>query len=270
MMRRFTGLSTLLSLLLLVGWLPGGQMSSSEIQVVSKFVGTTIDIPEQQYYRLFDDVPDFINAQFQASGNGFKAVIRTRSGWRTRRYSAREFYDLGLAIDLAGPIDSLVLVELSGQPAFEETVAAMQRLPQGVKMVIYREEEGKVRGRYQRFEGQYFKLQGRWGRVNLVPLDGVTHLRYRDLPQPEIIKDVRVAAVTTAAGMASAAGLNWLLGVSGFDNRWSNVFRGGLAGLAVSKITMHWGRVRRAEVHTVGISPEVRKKITTYTILTFN
>ncbi|MCH7851949.1 MAG: hypothetical protein IIC41_04075, partial [Candidatus Marinimicrobia bacterium] len=48
-MRRFTGLSTLLSLLLLVGWLPGGQMSSSEIQVVSKFVGTTIDIPEQQY-----------------------------------------------------------------------------------------------------------------------------------------------------------------------------------------------------------------------------
>lgn len=238
--------------------------------MVSKFVGTTIDIPEQKYYRIFDDVPDFINAQFQASGNGFKALIRTRSGWRSLRYSAREFYDLGLAIDLAGPIDSLVLLELTGKPAFEETVAAMQELPLGVRMVIYREREGKVRGRYQQFEGQYFHLQGRWGRMRLVPLAGVTRLRYRDLPQPELHKDVRVAAATTIAGMLAAAGLNRLLGVAGFDNRWSNVFRGGLAGLAASKLTMYLGRVRRAEVHTVSISPEVREKIATYTILTFN
>ncbi len=269
-MRRFTGLSKLFSLLLMMGLLPARQMSSGEIPVVSKFVGTTIDIPEQQYYRIFEKVPDFINAQFQETGNGFKAIIRTRSGWRTRRYSAREFYDLGLAIDLAGPIDSLVLVELSGKIAFEEMVAAMQELPLGVKIVIYREKERRVRGRYQGFEGQHFHLQGRRGRLRLVPLDGVTRLRYRDLPQSELRKDVRVAAATTIAGMLAAAGLNRLLSVGGFDNRWSNVFRGGLAGLAASKITMHWGRVRRAEVHTVAISPEVREKIATYTILTFN
>ncbi len=269
-MRRFTGLSKLFSLLLLMGWLPARQMSPSEVPVVSKFVGTTIDIPEQQYYRLFEKVPDFINAQFQETGNGFKAIIRTRSGWQTRRYSAREFYDLGLAIDLAGPIDSLVLVELSGQLAFEETVAAMQELPLGVKMVIYREKESRVRGRYQGFEGQHLHLQTRRGRVRLVPLDGMTRLRYRDLPQPELLKDVRVAAATTITGMLAAAGWNRLQSVRGFDNRWSNVFRGGLAGLAASKFTIHLGRVRRAEVHTVAISPEVRKKIATYTILTFN
>jgi hypothetical protein len=269
-MRRFTGLSKLFSLLLTVGLLPARQMSPGEVQVVSKFVGTTIDIPEQQYYRIFDKVPDFINAQFQGTGNGFKAIIRTRRGGLVRRYSAREFYDLGLAIDLAGPIDSLVLVELSGKPAFEETVAAMQELPLGVKMVIYREKDRRVRGRYQGFEGQHFHLQARRGRLRLEPLDGMTRLRYRDLPRPELLKDVRVAAATTIAGMLAAVGLNWKLRIRDFDSRGNNVFWGGLAGLAAAKFTMHWGRVRRAEVHRVTISPEVREKIATYTILTFN
>jgi len=269
-MGRYSGLSILISLLLPAILTAAGQTGSGEIPVVSEFVGTTIDIPEQQYYRIFDNVPGFINAQFKETGTGFKATIRSRTGWQTRRYTAREFYDLGLAVDLAGPIDSLVLIELSGQITFERTVAAMQELPLGVKMVIYREGDRPARGRYQGFEGQYFHLKGRRSRINRVPLDGVKRIRYRDLPQPELRKDVKLAAATAVAGMLAGAGMNRLTSISGFNNRWANVFRGGIVGLAGAPVVMHIGRIQRAEVHWVKIPPQDREKITIFTILRFD
>ncbi|MEE9466580.1 MAG: hypothetical protein V3W14_13510, partial [Candidatus Neomarinimicrobiota bacterium] len=212
-MGRYSGLSILISLLLPAILTAAGQTGSGEIPVVSEFVGTTIDIPEQQYYQIFDNVPGFISAQFKETGTGFKATIRTRKGWENRRYTAREFYDLSLAVDLAGPIDSLVLIELTGRITFEQTVTAMQELPLEVKMVIYREQGKPARGRYQGFEGQFFHLKGRRGRIERVPLDGVKRIRYRDLPQPELRKDAKFAATTAVAGMVAGAGLNRFLGI---------------------------------------------------------
>ncbi|MFB0517574.1 MAG: hypothetical protein ACETWG_13375, partial [Candidatus Neomarinimicrobiota bacterium] len=106
---------TAISTLLLVSLLAGQQRGAWEIPVVSKYVGATIDIPEQEYYQIFGKARGFLSAQFRETAKGFEAIIQTERGWLTRSYTRREFYDLGLAVDLRGPIDPRVWVELSGQ-----------------------------------------------------------------------------------------------------------------------------------------------------------
>ena len=133
---KYLNLLTRASVGLLAGSLVA-QTTGPDIRVVSQIVGATIDIPEQEYYRIFDRVEGFLSAQFLEVDGGFEARIRTERGRLRRAYSSRRFYDLGLAIDLRGPIDPLVLAVLSGQIAFEETVAHIARFPRGVVMAIY-------------------------------------------------------------------------------------------------------------------------------------
>lgn len=266
-MRKFSGLSRALSLFLLAVAARGQVLPTEEIPVVSEYVGTTIDIPEQEYYQIFDRVRGFLSAQFQETSDGFEAVIQTERRWLKRRYSFRAFHDLALSIDLKGPIDPEVWKELSGQIVFEATVAEMQKLPTGVTMILFLESGKGYRGVYQGFEGRYFQLQSR-RRDRMVPLEDVLRIWYREGPVPDLEKDVRVYAVTALSGMAVAEGWNRLAGVDDFDTRWRNRFIGGLGGLCASPWIVHWLRVRRAPVHQLKLPRETRMKIDTFTYIT--
>lgn len=266
---KYLNLLTRASVGLLAGSLVA-QTTGPDIRVVSQIVGATIDIPEQEYYRIFDRVEGFLSAQFLEVDGGFEARIRTERGRLRRAYSSRRFYDLGLAIDLRGPIDPLVLAVLSGQIAFEETVAHIERFPRGVVMAIYRDKAKPTRGVFEGFEDHHFYLKGRRGRIKKVPIEGLVRLRYRDFPMPALEKDVRITAGTALAGLLAAAGYNRLAGVNGFADRWQNHFVGSLLGLAVSPVVVQWFRIKRAPVHHLKISPETREKIKVYTFIRFN
>lgn len=269
-MRKYFNLLTRASACLLAGSLMAQTAGPGEIRVVSQLVGSTIDIPEQEYYQIFDQVEGFLLAQFLEVEDGFEARIRTERGRLRRSFAPRRFYDLGLAIDLKGPIDPLVLAELSGQIAFEETVARIERLPRGVVMTIYRDRAKRERGVFEGFDGYHFSLKGRRGRVNKVPIEGLVRLRYRDFPVPVLEKDVKITAATALAGMLAAAGFNRLAQTDGFTARWQNNFMGALVGLGVSPFVVQWFRVRRAAVHQLNISPETRVKIKIYAFMSFN
>lgn len=255
---------------LLAGSLIAQTAGPGDIRVVSQLVGSTIDIPEQEYYQIFDNVEGFLSAQFLEVDGGFEARIRTERRRLRRIFSPRRFYDLGLAIDLKGPIDPLVLAELSGQIAFEETVAHIERLPRGVVMAIYRHTAKRERGVFEGFEGHHFYLKGRRGRIKKVPIEGLVRLRYRDFPIPALEKDVKITVAAALAGLLAAAGYNRLSHVDGFAARWQNHFVGGLLGLGVSPFVVQWFRIKRAPVHLLKISPEIRKKIKIYTFIRFN
>ncbi|MCK4578236.1 MAG: hypothetical protein KAU50_05560 [Candidatus Marinimicrobia bacterium] len=269
-MLRSSSLLIQISGLFVGGWLAGQPTVSREIPVVSEFVGSTIDIPEQTYYQIFDNVDGFITAQFRESNTGFQARIRTEQGWQTRAYTSREFYDLALAIDLAGPIDPEVLIELSGKPAFYALVDSLATIPIDVKMVVKKAKSRKFRGRYQGFRGQYILLKSRRGRIREVPLAGVSSLKYRLHPVPDLKKDVRLHALTSLAGMAAGEGWNLLVNTRSFDDKWVYRFYGALIGLAVSPWPVQVGRIIRAPVVGIEIPDEVMVKIQTYTYLTFD
>lgn len=268
--RKYFNLLTRASLGLLAGSLLAQTAGPGDIRVVSQLVGSSIDIPEQEYYQIFDNVEGFLLAQFLEVDGGFEARIRTERRWLKRPYSPRRFYDLGLAIDLKGPIDPLVLAELSGQIAFEETVAHIERLPRGVVMAIYRDAAKRNRGVFEGFEGHHFYLKGRRGRIKKVPIEGLVRLRYRDFPIPALGKDVRITAATALAGLLAAAGYNRLAHVEGFAARWQNHFVGSLLGLGASPFVVQRFRIRRALVHQLKISPETREKIKIYTFIRFH
>jgi len=269
-MRKSFSLSTAVSIFLLAGFVAGQPLGSGEIPVLSKLVGATIDIPEQEYYQVFSKVKGFLSAQFQETTTGFQAIIRTRKGWVTRSYAPREFYDLGLAIDLAGPIDPRVWDELSGKRVFEETVAEIGELPLGVKMIVYRESGKLSRGVYQGFRGHHFHLARRRGGVKKIPVEDVARIWYREEPVPDLQKDIRTYALMALAGMLLAEGWNRLFQAGDFDTRWRHRFTGGLLGLAVSPFVVHWFRVQRAPIHTVKFPRQTREKIDTYTFIAFN
>jgi hypothetical protein len=241
-----------------------------EIPVVSEYVGTTIDIPEQEYYQVFDKVRGFLSAQFRETDRGYQAVIQTKRGWIRRSYSLREFYDLGLMIDLTGPIDPEVLAELSGQRVFEETVANMGELPHGVTMILVLESGRSRRGEYLGFEGHHYKLRGRRKEVRKVPLEDVVFIWYREEAVADLRKDARTYAVMALLGMSLAEGWNQLFHVNDFDTQWKHRFMGGFLGLCGSPFIVHWFRVQRAPTHTLKIPRETRRKIDTYTYLTFD
>ena len=268
--RKYFNLLTRASLCLLAGSLVAQTAGPGDIRVVSQIVGATIDIPEQEYYRIFDNVEGFLSAQFLEVEGGFEARIRTGRGRLRRAYSPRRFYDLGLAIDLRGPIDPLVLAELSGQIAFEETAVRMERLPRGVVMTIYRDGAKRAKGVFEGFEGRHFHLKGRRGRIKKVPIEGVVRLRYRDVPLPDLEKDVRITAETALAGLLAAMGYTRLARVDGFAARWQSHFAGSLLGLAVSPFVVRWLRVKRASVHHLEISPETREKIKVYAFIRYH
>ncbi len=258
------------SVLLLAGILAGQSRSSREIPLVSEFVGATIDVPEQEYYRIFDKVRGFLSAQFRETPDGFQALIRTKKGWVTRDYTRREFYDLSLAIDLTGPIDPGVWIELSGQRVFEETVAGIQELPLGVRMMLFYDSGRLGRGIYQGFTGHTLGLKNRLGMMKREPLEGLARIWYREHPTPDLKKDLRAYAASALAGMLLAEGWNRLTGVSNFDIRWRHRFAGGCFGLGFSPVIVHWFRVYRAPVHTVTIPRDTRMKIKTYAFIAFN
>lgn len=238
--------------------------------MLSDLVGATIDIPEQEYYRIFDNVDGFLTAQFLRQGENFEVKIRTLKGWTRRPYTAREFYDVGLAVDLTGPIDPMVLLELSGEPVFLDLVDSLETLPTGVWMWIYPEEGKTVKGWYRGFDGRYFLLTSkRFGRLKQVSVGDVERLKYRDPPVVHFEKDRRIFILSALAGMAVGSLWNYLGGINGFDARTSWLFRGGVAGLALSPYPVHLGRVQRAAVHPFKIEPEIRSKIGTYLYLTF-
>ena len=269
-MRKYSSLLTIASCLALTRFAAGQPVDSQEIPVLSQVVGSTIDIPEEEYYQIFGSMKGFLSAQFQETDTGFKAVIRTKRRWLTRDYTAREFYDLGLALDLQGPIDAEVLAELSGQIAFEKTVADLLQLPTGVQMRLFRDKGRSVPGIYEKFEGHHFSVRGRRGAVKRVPLEEVTRIWYRDPPVPDLKKDVQAHMVMALLGALTAAGWNWLFGAGDFDSRWGGAFAGGAVGLVASPFAVSRFRVLRAPVHTVVIPPEARDKIDIYAYLTFN
>ena len=258
------------SLLLLAGALSAQQPGDWEIPVLSRLVGTSIDIPEQEYYHIFGEIDGFLTAQFMQVGESFEVRIRTRDGWERRRYTPREFYDLGLAIDLAGEIDPQVLAELSGENTYRATQAEIEALPTDVRMTLYRREGRAVRGTYTGFDGQHFKLTGRRRRgEQVISIGDVTHLEYRDPPVIKLLGDRRIYLASALAGMAAGALWNTLWNVSGFDDRTGLNFRGALLGLALSPLPVRVARVRRAAVHSFVIERDVQDKIRTYLYLHF-
>jgi hypothetical protein len=265
-MRKYLGLSRAISPFLLAVTVHGQVLPTEEIPVVSDYVGTTIDIPEQEYYQIFEKVRGFLSAQFQDTPDGFEAVIQTERRWLKRRYTEREFYDLALSIDLRGPIDPEVWKEL--QIVFEETVADMQELPTDVTMILFLESGKGYRGVYQGFDGRHFNLKAR-RRDREIPLEDVLRIWYREGPVPDLEKDVRAHAVTALLGMVVAEGWNSLAGIDDFDTKWRNRFIGGLGGLCASPWVVHWFRVRRAPVHIVKLPRETRMMIDTFTFITY-
>ena len=268
-MKKFLSLLTAASVLLLAGSVAaqGQPRTMGEIRVLSKFVGATIDIPEEEYYRIFGNLKDFRSAQFRETTGGIQAKILTKKGWITRKYTLREFYDLGLVIDLMGPMDPRVWAELSGQRAFEETVAGIGELPLEVRMMLFHESGKLVRGIYQGFKGHHFYLRGRRKKVQKVSLEGLARIWYREPPVPDLKKDSRIYAATALSGMLLADGWNRLFGINDFDTRWRHRFTGGLLGLCCSPFVVHLFRVYRAQVHVVKIRKSTREKIATYAFI---
>jgi len=269
-MKKYLNLLMSASALLLAGSLTGQPRGAGEIRVVSQLVGATIDIPEEEYYRLFGNLKGFRSAQFRETAGGFQARIRTEKGWITRSYTPREFYDLGLAVDLTGPMDPRVWAELSGQRAFDETVANIGEIPLGVRMMLFHKSGRLSRGVYQGFEGHHLYLKGRGRRVRQVPLEGLARIWYREGPVPDLMKDARIFAATALLGMLVADGWNRLFNIDDFDGRWRHRFTGGWLGLCGSPFVVHWFRVYRAPVHVVKIPRETRDKIGIYAFITFN
>ncbi len=260
---------TATSVAMLVSAAAGQPQSAREIPVVSQHVGTSIDIAEEEYYDIFGDVRGFLSGQFQETPEGFEAVIRTKRRWIRRHYSAREFYDLGLAVDLRGPIDPEVPAELSGERVFDETAASMQELPVGVRMLIFQDGGRLSRGLYERFDGRHFVLKGRRGRLQRVPLEKVARIWYREAPVPDLKKDVGTYSIMALLGVSLAEGWNRLRRVNDPDQRWGNLFAGAGLGLGVSPFVVGWFRIQRAPVHTIIIAREARKMIDTYAFMTF-
>jgi len=261
---------SLLNCLLLSGALVAQDRPDWEIPVISKLVGTTIDIPEQEYYQVFDNIDGFLTAQFVQTGSTFRARIRTLSGWRERAYTARQFYDVGLAIDLMGNIDPVVLSRLKGEPNFERVMVTLQQLPEEVSMTLYLQDGGSISGRYLGLDGHHFVFKKRRSlRTQRISMGKVSHLKYRDPPVAEVVGDSKIFAATALLGMTGALGISMLTGIEGFNARAGNFFRGGLVGLAIAPLPVRQIRILRGEVHGIEFEAGDVEKVRTYLFMEY-
>ena len=258
-------LSISIALEILIGGVLSGQTEvGPEIAVLSQYVGSSIEIPEQQYYGIFDNIDGFIKGQFRATGDGFKANIRTEKGWIVRHLTTREFYDIGLRIDLAGPIDTLVFLELSGSMAYADLGDSIASLPKDVYMVLSRSGAKRVTGYFREFDGQKIHLERRFGKLRAVPLNKLTRIWYRDPPQADVQADMKITGYLILAGMVVGEGINLLLGTSDYEDRWQYRFAGGIGSLTIAPAIMQLGRIRRADTHTMSIGKDIQELISVY------
>ena len=269
-MTKYLRLLSLLNILLMPGIAAGQDSADWEIPVISKRVGTVIEIPEQEYYQVFDNVNGFLTAQFVQVGALFHARIQTESGLLKRTYSAKQFYDLGLAIDRAGDIDPAVLARLRGESQFEQVMANLEALPTDVTMTLFLRDGEKVKGRFVGLEGHEFRIQKRYSRRSLkVSVGRITRLAYRDPPVANVMGDARIFGVMALLGMAGTLTLSVLTGTEGFDARASHFFSGGLGGLALAPLPVRQARILRGEIHQVNFTPSELEKVRTYLFLEY-
>ena len=251
------------------------EQSLSEIAVVSKYVGATVDIAEQDYYQVFPRVRGFLSGQFIDTGKDIEAIILTKRGRTIRPYTRRAFYDLGVRIGLAGPIQPVDWAELSGQNAFDAVVDFITGIPPGVRISLYRGLKKPIRGTYRGFSGHTFRVvAGSVETIHEAALEEVTSIHYRNAtPVVDIPKDLRVVATTGLAGMLLGEGWNLARQALGRypqgNDAWFNRFLGGLVGLNGAIYAVRWVRQRRMPDYTLRISRKDREKIRTYTYLMF-
>lgn len=266
---KYLNWSTALSILILPGILPAQNIDANEVHIISKLVGFTIESPEQDYYKIFGNVRDFRSAQFYQTGNGFTALIVTGRGNKTRNYTRRKFYDLGLEIDRKGPIDPEVWKVLSGQRTFEAVAAGIDTIPIGVEMTLSRSLNRVGRGTYLGFKGHHFYLKDRRGRKTRISISGISRINYRGFPIADSTLDKRVYRYVAGAGAAVGYALSWLTGAKEFDTAGPNIFMGALIGMAIGKYVLMPVRKYRAETFKIGISSDDRRLIRSYTYLAF-
>ena len=216
-----------------------------EIVGLTKHIGHTLDAEENLYYKVFNDIPNFNNAQFfQVKPNRIIARISfvdfTKNKISRRAYTLKKFNDLQLRLKRLPEITDKIRSSFSGDLIYLRTKKVLENIPKGQFVSVKTRSNKWVKGTLLSFEDNQLKLQTPFS-LKEIPLNQMSRINYRQ----KIINRPKWKSYVYGLGALMGLGLmetwnsqtapDW--GIK-WHNRFSGAIFGLLAGAEIYDISM--------------------------------
>ena len=124
---------------------------NKEIIELTKHIGYTLDAEENKYYKVFEDIPNFENAQFFMSENDtVEARISylefTRTKTSKKIFVLRSFVDLQLQLNAMPPITEQIRESFRKNLTYLRTKDILKSIPKGQYVEINHINGKKLKG----------------------------------------------------------------------------------------------------------------------------
>ena len=158
--------------------------SQTNVAIVSKKVGTEIDIHENRFYRIFPDEKGFVNAQIIDTGNGnFRiTIVKQIQGMETtvRRYIDQDdFQKIKNRIDQLPDFTKERKIEMYEGMDFIRAEKIINDIPKPQFIVIKHSDNKKLRGTLLKVEDNILYVQGP-SVIEKISLSDLDRISYRD------------------------------------------------------------------------------------------
>ena len=157
---------------------------NKEIIEITKHIGYTLDAEENKYYKVFEDIPNFENAQFFMSDNDtVEARISylefTRTKTSKKIFVLRSFVDLQFQLNTKPPITEQIRESFRKNLTYLRTKDILKSIPKGQYVEINHINGKKLKGTLLSFNKDRLFVQTPMS-VKMIKMTSMERITYRD------------------------------------------------------------------------------------------
>ncbi len=237
---------------------------NKEIIELTKHIGYTLDAEENKYYKVFEDIPNFENAQFFMSDNDtVEARISylefTRTKTSKKIFVLRSFVDLQLQLNAMPPITEQIRESFRKNLTYLRTKDILKSIPKGQYVEINHINGKKLKGTLLSFNKDRLFVQTPMS-VKMIKMTSMERITYRDniINRPELQKFIYSGAAIMGLIMMEL----WNRQTNPiWAYRWHNRFFGATLGLLAGAELYDTSMIMMTKKTKFGLSASELKKL---------
>ena len=237
---------------------------NKEIIELTKHIGYTLDAEENKYYKVFEDIPNYANAQFFMSGNDtvearISYLEYTRTKTSKKIFVLRSFVDLQLQLNAMPPITEKIRESFRKNLTYLRTKDILKSIPIGQYVEINHINGKKLKGTLLSFNKDRLFVQTPMS-VKMIKMTSMELITYRDniIDRPELQKFIYSSAAIMGLIMLEL----WNRQTNPiWAYRWHNRFFGATLGLLAGAELYDTSMIMMTKKTKFGLSASELKKL---------
>jgi hypothetical protein len=235
-----------------------------EVISLTKHIGHTLDAEENLYYKVFNDIPNFNNAQFyQVESNRIVARISfiqyTENRISKRALTLKKFTDLQVKLNKMPKITDKIRDSFRDNLTYLRTKEVLENIPTGQFVSVKIRSNKWIKGTLLSYKRNTLQLQTPFS-IKKIPITQMERINYRE----KIIKrpNWKIYFYGIAALMGFTLMETWNHQTSPeWSLKWHNRFSGAIIGLIAGSEVYDASMILLTKKTQFGLTPEELEKL---------